>query len=90
MNTERGRVDIAADEAIASRIMNAMIVKGISMKALAADAGMSYTTIRRSLHQSRPDSRSLDVNEFLGIAKALTIHPSALLPEEVVELGATG
>lgn len=88
MNTNEVRSDNSADIQIADRIMHAMIVKGISLKALSEKTGISYTGLRRSLHQARPDKRSFTLKEFHKIAEALTTPPSALLPEEWAEVAA--
>ena len=82
MTTTETRADNSADIHIADCIMHAMIVKGISLKALSAETGISYTTLRRSLHQQRPDRRSFSIQEFHRIAGALAIQPHALLPDE--------
>lgn len=84
MNKPTSRADNSADIEIADRIMNAMIVKGISLKALSAEAGISYSNLRRSLHQTRPDRRSLSIQEFGRIAGALNIPASTLLPDELL------
>lgn len=80
--------DNSADIEIANRIINAMVVKTISLKALAGDTGISYSTLRRSLHQSRPDHRSFSFREFHQIAGALQIEPSALLPDSLARSAA--
>jgi len=83
MNNNEVRSDnTSADNQIADRIMHAMIVKGITLKALSDKTGISYTGLRRSLHQTRPDRRSFTLKEFHKIADALTTPPAALLPEE--------
>lgn len=82
MNTNEVRSDNTADIQIADRIMHAMIVKGITLKTLSEETGISYTGLRRSLHQTRPDKRSFTLKEFHKIAEALTTPPAALLPEE--------
>ena len=85
MNTSKVLPDNTADIQIADRIMHAMIVKGITLKALSEATGISYTGLRRSLHQTRPDKRSFTLKEFHKIADALTTPPAALLPEEWAE-----
>lgn len=75
-------MDTTDDIQVADKIMHAMIVKGITLKALSELTGISYTGLRRSLHQTRPDRRSFTLKEFHKIAEALTTPPSALLPEE--------
>ena len=84
MNKPVVEADKTADTEIADRIMHAMIVKGISLKALAAETGISYSTLRRSFHQARADRRSFTVPQFLKIADALQVRPSALTPESLV------
>ena len=84
MITSVTRADNSADVEIANRIMHAMIVKGYSLKALSAETGISYSTLRRSLHQSRDDARSFTFREFHHIASALEVQPSALMPETLV------
>lgn len=69
------------DIEVANRIMNAIVTKGSSLTALAATAGISYSNLRRSLHQERKDRRSFKVNELANIAHALNIPAAALLPE---------
>lgn len=83
MNTPTTQVDNAPDVEVADRIMNAMIVKGLTLKALSDATGISYSTLRRSLHQSRPDRRSFSFREFHQIADALNVQPSTLLPDEL-------
>lgn len=82
MNNTQSRADNTTDIEIADRIMHAMIVKGTNLKALSADTGISYSTLRRSLHQQRDDRRSFTFREFNKISEALTIQPSALLPDK--------
>ena len=84
MNKPVVEADKTADTEIADRIMHAMIVKGISLKALAAETGISYSTLRRSLHQTREDRRSFTVPQFLKIAEALAVQPSVLVSETMV------
>lgn len=84
MTTSTVQPDNTADIQIADRIMHTMIVKGISLKTLSADTGISYTTLRRSLHQTRPDRRSFTFREFVTIAAALDMKTHDLLPEILV------
>lgn len=84
MTTSPAAADNTADVEIANRIMNAMIVKGLSLKALSAETGISYSTLRRSLHQTRDDRRSFSFLEFHKIAAALTVQPSVLAPASLV------
>ena len=88
MDKQTTRADNAPDIDIANRIMNAMVVKGVNLKALADDTGISYSTLRRSLHQDRPDRRSFTFKEFHQISAALAVQPSTLLPDELAERAA--
>lgn len=85
MDKPRVAADNSADIEIANRIMTAMVVKTVSLKALAGETGISYSTLRRSLHQSRTDCRSFTFREFRKIAAALKESPSALLPDELAD-----
>lgn len=84
MTTSPAAADNSADVELANKIMNAMIVKGVSLKALSAETGISYSTLRRSLHQSREDRRSFTFRQFHKIAEALEVQPSVLAPEALV------
>jgi lambda repressor-like predicted transcriptional regulator len=88
MNIPSPQTDNAADIEIANRIMNAMIIKGTNLKALSEAASISHSTLRRSLHQSRPDRRSFSFREFHRIAAALKVPASTLLPDELAERNA--
>ena len=81
MTTSKVRADNAADVDIANRIMNALIVKGISIKGLSEATGIAQHTIRRSLHQNRADRRSFKIQELESISAALNTPPSAFMPE---------
>lgn len=83
MNTPKHDVNNSLDEAIANRIMDAMIVKGRTLKSLTEDTGIKYSTLRRSLHQNRPDRRGFTIREFLQIAVALEVEPSKLFPDTI-------
>lgn len=80
MNTPKVHTDNNPDAEIAHRIKNALIVKGINQEDLAREAGLSYSTLRRSLDQKRDDRRSLTVQQIGKIADALEVHPSVLMP----------
>lgn len=67
------------DVAIARKIENAMIVKGINQRQLSEEAGIKYVTLRRSLKYGR----SLTFNEFGRIANVLDIDPAHMLPESL-------
>lgn len=71
------------DTEVADLVMNAIIVKGSNLTRLAQAACISYSTLRRSLHQERPDRRSFTVDELISIARALDVPASALLPQDV-------
>jgi lambda repressor-like predicted transcriptional regulator len=82
MNTQTRDVDNGPDVEIAKQIMNALIVKGSNLKALERATGISYSSLRRGLHQNRADRRSFTLREFHQIASALQVSPSTLLPDE--------
>jgi lambda repressor-like predicted transcriptional regulator len=84
MNIPSPQTDNAADVEIANQIMNALIVKGMNLKSLSDATSISYSTLRRSLHQSRPDRRSFSFREFRRIAAALEVPASTLLPDELL------
>lgn len=65
---------------IAHQIRNALIVQGINKTELAVKTGISYSTLRRSLDQTRDDRRSLTINDIGKIAEALEVPPALLLP----------
>jgi len=85
MNTTTRHVNNAADSDVADRIMHAMIVKGVTRKALAENTGLSYSKLRRSLEQHRADARSFTVEELRKVAAALNVAPSAILPADFME-----
>lgn len=85
MNTTEVHPDNSADIQTADKIMHAMIVKGITLKALSELTGLSYSGLRRSLHQTRPDRRSFTIKEFYKIAVALDVAPSAIAPDFITE-----
>ena len=70
------RVDIY----IAHQIKNALIVQGTNQTELSNKTGISYSTLRRCLHQDRPDRRSITVSDIEKIAAALEVPPYVLLP----------
>lgn len=55
--------------------------KGISMNALADEAGIPYATLRRSLKAGR----ALNLSEIRQIAAALGVWPSDLLPADLTD-----
>lgn len=69
------------DTEIGSRISNALIVRGHSVKALSEVTGIAYPTLRRSLS----GGRSLSIREIGNIATALDISPGALLPAALTQ-----
>lgn len=83
MNTTKAAGAERADVEIARQIRNALIVQGTNQKELATKTGISYSTIRRSLDQTRDDRRSLTVHEITTIARAIEVPPAALLPIEL-------
>lgn len=85
MNTPTVSTDNNADTETAHRILNALIVKGINQKALAETTGISLSTLRRSLDQSRPDSRSLTIQQLGLIANALEVPAAVLLPATLTQ-----
>lgn len=68
------------DSEIAERILNALIVRGLSQQTLAQEIGISHSTLRRSLDQSRGDRRSFSILELTKIAGALNVKTSILMP----------
>lgn len=70
-----------ADIEIGERVSEALIVKRVTVKSLAAELGMSYSTMRRTLG----GERSFTIRQVRQVAKALGIKPAALLPEDVIE-----
>lgn len=76
MSNPQGVTD-ATDADIAGRITNALIVKGINVRSLSDETGISYPTLRRSLK----GGRSFSFQEFRRIAAVLDVPPSALLPD---------
>lgn len=85
MNTPTVSTDNNADTETAHRILNALIVKGINQKSLAETTGISLSTLRRSLDQNRPDSRSLTIQQLGLIANALEVPAAVLLPAELTQ-----
>lgn len=70
-----------ADIEVGERISEALIVKRVTVKSMAAELGMSYSTMRRTLG----GERSFTIRQIRQVAKVLGIKPTALLPEEVIE-----
>lgn len=85
MNTPTISTDNNADTETAHRILNALIVKGINQKSLAETTGISLSTLRRSLDQTRPDSRSLTIQQLGLIANALEVPAAILLPATLTQ-----
>ena len=80
MNNSEAAGASRADIYIAHQIRNALIVQGTNQTELANKTGISYSTLRRSLHQDRKDRRSITVTDIEKIAAALQVPPAALLP----------
>lgn len=80
---------MASKQAVQSRppeteidlINTEMEAKGISINALADQAGIPYATLRRSLK----GARAINLLELRSIAGAIGIPPSHLLPEDLIE-----
>lgn len=83
MNTKKAAGANGADTQIAHQIRNALIVQGTNQKELASKTGISYSSIRRSLDQTREDRRSLTVQEIIAIAQAIQVPTAALMPAEL-------
>lgn len=77
MSTSPHGATDATDAEIGNLITNALIVKGVNQKALSDVTGIAYATLRRSLK----GGRSLTIREVGSIAAALSVRPSALLPD---------
>lgn len=73
-----------ADQEIATRITNALIIKNISVRALSDETGISYPILRSSLK----GGRSLTFQQFNRIATILHVHPATLLPASLKEVAA--
>ena len=70
-----------ADDEIAARISNALIVKNINVRALSDETGISYPTLRRSLK----GGRSLTFLEFTKIAEVIGVPAATLLPDALTK-----
>lgn len=70
-----------ADDEIAARISNALIVKNINVRALSDETGISYPTLRRSLK----GGRSLTFLEFTKIAEVIGVPAATLLPDTLTK-----
>ena len=75
INHQQGEPN-ATDTAIGRRIENALIVKGVNVRQLSDETGISYPTLRRSLK----GGRSLSFREFCTITRVLDIEPADILP----------
>lgn len=73
-----------ADDEIAARISNALIVKNINVRALSDETGISYPTLRRSLK----GGRSLTFLEFTKIAEVIGVPAATLLPDTLTKAAA--
>ncbi len=85
-NQEAAGATEDVDSAIAERIKKALRDKSLTQEGLAQEVGISYTTLRRTLDQSRGDRRSFSILELGKVANILNIHPSALLPPSLIEV----
>lgn len=79
MDNARATKAETTDTEIAHRINNALIVKGVNVRSLSDETGISYQTLRRSLR----GGRSLTFLEFGKIAAAINVDPSTLIPESL-------
>jgi transcriptional regulator with XRE-family HTH domain len=70
-----------ADIEVGERVAEALIVKRVTVKSMAAELGMSYSTMRRTI----AGQRSFTLRQVRHIAAALNIKPTAILPEEIIE-----
>lgn len=68
------------DVEIGQRVQEALIVKRVTVKALAESLEMSYSTMRRTLE----GERSFTIIQLSHIANRLNIQPSSLLPDAIV------
>lgn len=71
----------AADVEVGELVSEALIVKRVTVKSMAAELGMSYSTMRRTLG----GERSFTVRQLRQVAKVLSIKPAVLLPIEITE-----
>lgn len=69
------------DIEVGERVSEALIVKRITVKAMAEELGISYSTMRRTLS----GERSFTIRQIRHVARALSIKPAILLPEEMAE-----
>jgi len=70
-----------SDIEVGERVAEALIVKRVTVKAMAEELGMSYSTMRRTLG----GERSFTIRQIRQVARALNVKPGALLPEEIAE-----
>lgn len=71
----------AADVEVGERVAEALIVKRVTVKSMAQELGMSYSTMRRTLG----GERSFTIRQLRQVAQSLSIKPAALLPEQIIE-----
>lgn len=83
MTNTKVEADNTADVKIANRILLAMLNRDVSLTELSERADITYTTLRRSLHQSRKDRRSFSIQQLYKVAEVLEVPPSALVPEPI-------
>ncbi|WP_138443552.1 helix-turn-helix domain-containing protein [Sinomonas susongensis] len=67
------------DVAVGNRIAEALLIKSISVLALAEATGISRSNLQRSIKGSRP----LNMREFLRISRVLGIAPEVLIPKDL-------
>lgn len=70
-----------ADIEVGERVAEALIVKRVTVKALAEELGVSYSTMRRTIG----GERSFTIRQIRHVARVLNIKPTALLPEEIAK-----
>lgn len=80
MNTPT-QVSSRDDIEVGERVAEALIVKRVTVKALAEELGMSYSTMRRTLS----GERSFTLRQLRHVAQTLGIKPAILLPDEIAE-----
>jgi transcriptional regulator with XRE-family HTH domain len=84
MNTQAALPKSEADVEVGERVAEALIVKRVTVKAMAAELGLSYSTMRRTLG----GERSFTIRQLRHVANTLSISPAALLPHAVTEADA--
>lgn len=77
MNTASSQT--STDVEVGERVAEALIVKRVTVKAMAAELGISYSTMRRTLG----GERSFTLRQLQHIANVLNINAGVLLPTEI-------